>query len=193
MVGKISQMGMEMPFKTISKRPNMGYLEAEIEGILMKMAFDGERGWMVLPMTGSDAPVDLAGQELKQVQDIGDIDSPLWMWKEKGHALEYEGSEDMEGTMANILKLTKNDGDIISFYIDSKNHVILKTKTRMTMNGSEVEVENLMGDYRDAGGILSPFQIESRMGGQTTSTIIIEEMRYDETVDDAIFSKPTPN
>ena len=103
--GKISQMGMEMPFKTISKRPNMGYLEAEFQGTLMKMAYDGENGWMVNPLAGSAEPMDLAGPDVKQVKEIGDIDTPLWNWKEKGHQLEYAGSEDMEGTQVHILKL----------------------------------------------------------------------------------------
>jgi len=189
-VGKINQMGMEMTFKTISKRPNMGYLEAEVEGSLIKMAFDGKRGWMVIPMTGSDAPVDLTGPDLKQVKEIGDIDSPLWNWKEKGHLLEYAGSEDMAGTQVHILKLTKDDGDIISFYIDADKHLALKTKSRIMMNGSEVEMETFMSNYQDVEGIMQPFKVENSMSGQVASTIIMEEVRFDEEVDDAIFAKP---
>ena len=81
--GKIIQMGMEMPFRTVSKRPNMGYLEAEFQGSQMKMGFDGENGWMVAPWTGSAEPIDLSGPDIQQVRDIGDIDGPLWNWEER--------------------------------------------------------------------------------------------------------------
>lgn len=188
--GKISQMGMEMPFRTVAKRPGMGYLEAEFQGTLMKMGYDGENGWMIAPWSGSAEPIDLAGPDVKQVKDIGDIDSPLWNWKEKGHQLEYAGSEDMEGSRVHVLKLTKDDGDIVDFYIDADNNVVLKTKTKIVVNESEIEVETFLSNYQEVDGIIQPFTIESRMGGQTTSTITIEEVKYDEKIDDAMFVKP---
>ena len=190
-IGKIDQMGMIMPFKTISKRPNKGYMEFEVEGMLMKMAFDGERGWMVMPMTGSDAPVDLTGPDLEQIKEIGEIDSPLWNWKQKGHTLEYAGSEEMEGTPVHVLKLTTDKGDIMNFYIDSKNSVMLKTSRSVMVNGQKVDAESIMSDYREIGGVIQPFKIVSNAGG-TTTTITMEEIRFDDNIDDAFFSKPVP-
>ena len=118
------------------------------------------------------------------------LGSSLWNWKEKGHLLEYAGSEDIAGTQAHILKLTKDDGDIISYYIDADKHLALKTKSMIMMNGSEVEMETFMSNYQDVGGIMQPFKVENSMSGQVASTIIMEEVRFDEKVDDAIFIKP---
>lgn len=188
--GKIGQMGMEMPFRTVAKRPNKGYLEAEFQGTLMKMGYDGEKGWMTAPWSGSAEPIDLTGPDVKQVKEIGDIDSPLWKWEGKGHKLDYAGSEDMEGTKVHVLTLTKDDGDITDFYIDADNFVILKTKTKIIVNDSENEVETFLSNYQEVNGIIQPFTIESRIGGQTVSTITIEEVKYDEKIDDSIFEKP---
>ena len=188
--GIIVQMGMEMPFKTIAKRPGKGYLESEFQGTMMKMAYDGEKAWMIAPWTGSAEPIDLTGPDARQAKEMGDIDSPLWNWKEKGHNLEYIGSEDMEGSEVHILKLTKEEGDIIDFYIDADNHVILKTVTKIIVNDSENEVETVLSNYQEVDGIIQPFTIVSSMGGQVMNNITIEEVLYDMEVDDAIFSKP---
>jgi len=188
--GKIIQMGMEMPFRTVSKRPYMGYLEAEFQGSMMKMGYDGEIGWMVAPWSGSAEPIDLSGPDVQQIRDIGDIEGPLWNWEEKGHQLEYSGSEDMEGTKVHVLKLNRKDGDIINFYIDADNFVVLKTKSTMFVNDSEMEVETFLSNYQDIEGIIKPFTIESRMGGQTTQTISMEEVLFDGDFEDSLFSKP---
>lgn len=190
MVGKMAQGGVEMPFKTISKRPGKAYLESDFQGTRMIMAYDGQRAWMVAPFTGSSDPIDLTGPDMNQIKDMGDIDTPLWDWKEKGHQLEYLGTEDMEGTEVHVLKLTKGDGNSISFYIDAENFVVLKTRTTTFVNGSAMEIDTYMSNYQEVNGIIQPFTLESRIGGQTMSSITIDEFIYDETVDDAIFSKP---
>jgi hypothetical protein len=188
--GKIMQMGMEMPFRTVSKKPNKGYMEAEFQGSLMKMGYNGETGWMVAPWTGSAEPIDLSGPDVRQVRDIGDIEGPLWNWEEKGHTLEYSGSEDMEGSEVHVLKLTREDGDIIDFYIDADNYVVLKTKSTIFVNDSEMEIETYLSNYQEIEGIVQPFTIESRMGGQTTSTISMEEVSFNGDFEDALFEKP---
>ncbi len=68
--GKTIQMGMEMPIRIITKRPNKAYMEVEIQGSKMTMAFDGENGWAIQPWTGSTEPIDLAGEELRPLKEI---------------------------------------------------------------------------------------------------------------------------
>ncbi len=88
--GRTLQMGMEMPFKTITKRPNKAYMEVDIQGVKMVMAFDGKNGWAIQPWTGSADPIDLVGPELRPVKEISDMDGGLWNYEEKGHQLELE-------------------------------------------------------------------------------------------------------
>ena len=87
-IGKTLQMGMEMPFKTMSKRPNKAYITVDMQGVKMVMAFDGENGWAIQPWTGSAEPVDLLGPELRPMREMSDMDGSLWNYVEKGHQIE---------------------------------------------------------------------------------------------------------
>ena len=66
---------------------------------------------------------------------------------------------------------------------------MLKARSVTMMQGSQAEVETLLGNYQEVEGFIMPFNSEQRMGGQTIITIMIEEVKVNEEVDDAIFSK----
>jgi outer membrane lipoprotein-sorting protein len=191
--GKILQMGMEMPFKTISKRPDKAYIEAEVQGTKMKQAYDGQNGWMVAPWTGSAEPIDLTGPDLRGLQDAADIDGPLWDYQVKGHKLELTGKEDMEGTEVYVLKLTRKDGNIDYMYMDAENYVVLKMVSKTIVNGSETEIESRMSNFQDVNGYIMPFTIEQTFGGQPGMNLNIEKVSFNEDVDDGIFTKPAPS
>ncbi len=188
--GKTLQMGMEMPFKTIAKRPNKAYMEVDISGTKMVMGFDGENGWAIQPWTGSADPIDLVGPELRPVKEISDMDGGLWNYEEKGHQLELEGTEDLEGIKVYVLKLTKKDGDIFHYYLDSEKYLILKMKYRLVVNGQETEMVALMSNFQDVDGYIMPFTTEQRFDGQSGMTITFEEVKFNVDIDDAIFLKP---
>ncbi|KPL11819.1 MAG: hypothetical protein AMS26_19430 [Bacteroides sp. SM23_62] len=190
--GKILQMGMEMPFKAITKRPNKSYLEMEIQGAMMKQAYDGENGWMIAPWTGSADPIDLSGPEARSVKEMADMDGNLWNYEEKGHQLELVGTEEMEGAEVYFLKLTKEGGDVDHYFIDTDNFVVMKMTSKIVINGQETKMEILFSNYQDVKGVLVPFTTEQRFDGQTGMTVNIEEVKINEEIDDAIFLKPAP-
>ncbi len=188
--GKILQMGMEIPFKTISKRPDKSYMEMQIQGASVKMAFDGEKGWAIQPWTGSNDPVELEGPELRPAKELSDLDGGLWNYSEKGHKLELLGTEDVNGTKAYALKLTKNDGSVFHYYIDTEKYLPIKVRTNMVINGVEAETVTLMSNYTNVNGYNMPFKHEQSIDGQPGMTMIFEEVKFNEQVDDAIFIKP---
>jgi outer membrane lipoprotein-sorting protein len=188
--GKILQMGMEIPFKTITKRPNKAYMEMEIQGTSVKMGYDGEKGWAIQPWTGSVDPVDLVGQDLRPVKEMADFDGSLWNYAEKGHQLELLGTEDMDGTKVYVLKLTQKDGYIFHYYLDSEKYLALKMRTKMVVNGMETEMEALMSDFTNVDGYLMPFKTEQSFDGQQSMTMIYETVKFDQNIDDSIFRKP---
>lgn len=65
--GKMSAMGMEMPMVMFMKNPNKIKVIYSFNGQDMVSVFDGEKGYMINPMTGSSDPVELTGDQLKQV------------------------------------------------------------------------------------------------------------------------------
>lgn len=190
LTGKIVQMGAEMPFKIIQKRPAKFYFEAEIQGDKMKQGYDGKNGWMVAPMMGSSDPIDMTGPQLRILEEQADIDGYLWNWKDRGFKLEMAGKEDVQGSMAYHLKLTNDAGDVSDYWLDTDKYLIVKTKRMVPMQGQEMAQESLMSDYSSMNGIMMPHSIENRMNGQTMSTIVVDEFKFDEKIDDAMFSKP---
>jgi outer membrane lipoprotein-sorting protein len=158
----------------------------------MVMGFEGENGWAIQPWTGSADPIDLVGPELRPVKEISDMDGGLWNYEEKGHQLELEGTEDLEGIKVYVLKLTKKDGDIFHYYLDSEKYLILKMKYRLVVNAQETEMVALMSNFQDVDGYIMPFTTEQIFDGHYGMTITFDEVRFNVDIDDSIFVKPAP-
>jgi len=191
--GKAVIMGMDAPFKMISKRPDKIRITIDFQGAEIVQAYDGETAWMINPMNGSPEAIDMTGPEADGLIESGDMDGQLWNWEEKGHQLELEGTEEVDGTEAFVLKLTKKNGNMDYYYIDAEGYLVIKIKSITLMNGPEMEAETLLSNYQDVGGYITPYTIEQRVGGQTAMNLMLDEVTYDVEVDDAIFSKPGSN
>lgn len=188
--GKVIQMGMELPFLQINQRPGQTRLEIEFQGSKMIQAYDGANGWMIAPMSGSSEPQDITGPPLKSLERNADMDGELYNWKEKGHSLELIGTEDMEGTEVYNLKLTKDDGEITHYFFDTEFHLLLKTKSKVFMNNTEMNNEMYLSNYKQVNNMFLPHSMENRFNGLTQIEIIIDEYKFNEDYDDSFFKKP---
>jgi outer membrane lipoprotein-sorting protein len=188
--GKSIQQGMETDFVVYQKRPDSFRLEVDIQGAQMIQAFDGEKGWMVAPWTGSLDPVEISGWQLDAMARQSDFDGMLYNYKEKGYEAELIGTEDMEGTDVFKIKLTAEDGNVYYHFIDSENFVLLKTTSKIKMGDSEIESDTYFSNYKEKDGIIMPYNIESRTNGQTASQVNMDEVIFDEEIDNSIFTMP---
>ncbi len=190
--GKIMQMGMEMEFTNTIKRPGKLYLEVPIQGQLMKQGYNGETGWIVAPWNGTLDPIELSEDQLKSMKRQADLDGMLYNYEEKGYTTTLEGEEDMEGSPVYVIKQVNEDEDEFVHYMDAENYVLLKTKAKIHVQGSLIEVESIYGNYKPVEGAVIAFSIESKVNGQTQSQIMIDEYVFDKPVDDSVFEKPAP-
>jgi len=186
--GSIVQMGMEYSFIQKVKKPNKFRIEADIQGQKMVQAYDGENGWMVAPSISLDIQ-DLTGDQLKQAKEQANLEGDLYNWEEKGHLAEYLGTEDVEGTEAYKIKLTKKEGDEIFYYIDSEAYVIIKETRKITAQGNELEIESFPGNYEIFDGIVFPMSIKTMVMGQETE-VLFDSVKFDLEIDDSIFVRP---
>ncbi len=190
MTGTFNQMGMELPIKIMQKRPNKFYMELEIQGSKVQQVYNGEIAWFVAPMMGSMEPTDITGPELEQFKQQADMDGYLWNWKERGFKCELVGKEDMEGTDVYNVKLTKDNGGIDNYYFDAENFMILKSKSKVFQQGSEVEQESYSSNFKTVDGITGPYSQEIKQNDMVVATMVVNEVLYNADVDDAIFVKP---
>src|SRR5437763_2381271 len=149
--GKATMQGgqMEAPMLMQMKRPASMRMELTVQGKKMVQAFDGTTAWMINPMLGSDAPQKASDSDTQEMKDSADIDfSSLASYKEKGSTVELIGTEDVEGTPAYKLKVTKKGGRIEYQYLDAKTFLPIKTTTKRRQMGSELDIDAYPSNYK---------------------------------------------
>ena len=69
---------------------------------------------------------------------------------------------------------------------------MLKVKGSLNYQGSRIEAETYMSNYKPVDGIILPFSMESKMNGQTQSLMTVSEYLFNQEINDSIFIKPAP-
>jgi outer membrane lipoprotein-sorting protein len=190
MTGKSTAQGMEFPVTIYMKRPDKIRVEVLIQGNKMIQVFDGQAGWSVVPWSGSSDPQEMTQDEIKGMKEQADFEGALYDWKEKGHKLELLGKEDMEGSRVYVIKVTRADENVETYYIDDEDFVPIKIKSITKIQGNETESEAIPSNYKEVNGVMMPFSIENKYKGQTVSHVVIDKYEINNEVDDNLFVKP---
>jgi len=190
MKGKIVQQSFEIPFTSFQKRPMNFRSEAEFQGMKISSGFDGTMGWSVNPMTGSTGPQPMTEEQIDRMKIQADYDGLFYNYKEKGYTVEFIGKENVDDIETYVLKLTRPNGDVITSYIDAENYVLLKSKSKLKIQGVDTETEVIFSNYKYVNEILNPFSMETKMNGQTAMQMVFDEITYDTEMPDSMFAMP---
>lgn len=192
MTGKLVMgQGMEAPVVMELTRPNKMRMEFTIQGMTGIQAYDGKAGWSVMPFMGKTEPEKMSDDEIKQAEDQADMDGMLVDYKEKGHQVEYVGKEDVEGTPAHKLKVTKKNGDVVNVYIDADSYMEIKQAGKVKVRGQEIEGQSTFGDFKTVDGLIFPFSIEQKaQGAPGGMTISISKIEVNPTLEASRFTMP---
>lgn len=185
--GKLVQGNIEIPIIGYSKRPNKTRMEGTFQGLTFISAYDGEKGWQLNPFMGDTIPRDATEDELDQLKDQADIDGMLYNYKEKGYTLELTGTDDFEGQKVYLIKVTKPNGNVYTNYMDAENYVVLKTVSKVKVQGVEQEVESFYSNYKPVEGVIMPFSIESKVSGNTIAQFVFDSFTFNDDIDDSLF------
>jgi outer membrane lipoprotein-sorting protein len=189
-IAVMSQGEMELTMTMYQKRENLQRAEINFQGKTIVTAYDGETAWMINPMTGSEAPQKLPPEMVEEMNDQK-FESDLLNYKEKGHSVELEGTEEIEGTETYKLKLTKKNGDVEYYFFDTEYFVpIMQRKIVKAGPGKGMEAETYISDYQEVGEFMMPFYIDVRINGQSSQKITFEEYALNEEMDDSLFTMP---
>ena len=183
--------GMEAPFTMTFLRPMMARLEFTMQGMTGIQAFDGEVAWMVMPFLGKNDPEEMADDQAKNMKEQADFDGPLVDWKAKGHQVELVGMEETEGTEAYKLKVDLANGDVRYHFLDSEYFITIKQEGKTEVQGTEVEFETILSDYKEVDGLMFPHSIESKPKGAPTGQVItIDTIELNGSVTADLFAMP---
>ena len=182
---------MEMTWTRLVRRPGMIRTETSSQGMTAIQAWDGVEAWKVSPFGGRRDPERIPPDAARELVLEADLDGPLLGWKEKGGTLVSLGVEDVDGTPAHKLQVTRADGTVEVVYLDPDRFLEFRVETRTRIRGAEVIVERDLGNYEQVAGVWIPFAIEAGEKGAPRSTrISVERAEPGLALDPALFRFP---
>lgn len=183
--------GIEAPISMEMKRPNNVRMEITFQGNTGVQAYDGKDGWAISPFSGKKEPEPMSADDLKEAEEQADMDGPLVDYKAKGHAVELVGKEKVEGSEVYKIKVALKNGDTRYLYIDADSFLEIKSESKRTVRGSEVELETTIGDYKEVGGLLVPHSFQSGAKGRPEKqNITVDKVELNPALDDTRFKMP---
>jgi len=176
-----------------NKRPTSVREEFSIQGMTGINAYDGRDGWKIEPWQGKRDPESLGEDEMHGILDDADFDGPLVNYQAKGNKVEFQGTEQIEGSDAYKLKVTRPNGDVSFYYLDTEYYVPIRIDTQRMIRGAPQEFETSLGDYKQVNGVYLPFSSESGAKGSSSTDrgkITYDKIEANVPLDNVRFSRP---
>jgi len=185
--GKMSSMGMEMPLEVYMKNPDKIKMIYSFSGQKMINVFDGEKGYMVNPLMGSSEPVALTPEQTRQIQDNNTFKNQLLDFLNAGK-LTLEGEEAVSGKPAYKLKATVDGVGPVYMFIDKATWLLVKSATTVEQMGNKMNVETLMTDYTNYGGVYMPKKTTTFANGMEAAVITYDNIEMNIPIEDSVFT-----
>ena len=182
---KTSVMGMDMPIEMWMKSPNKFKTVTSFSGQEMIQVFDGEKGYMVNPMTGSTSPVELTPDQVKQIDRNNYFNNYMAQYLKEGK-LVLEGEESVQGKQAYKIKAELGNGTNAYMFIDKASSLLVKTIATVNQQGMDMTVESYPSDYTETNGVFLPMKTTTSTSGMEIVTTFTK-VEVDVPIDDSVF------
>lgn len=193
LVGKmlVNQGQIEFGLNQTKKRPGAVRTELTLQGMTAVQAYDGNEGWRISPFQGRKDPEKMSADDTKSLIEDAEVDGPLVDWKEKGSTVEYLGTEDVDGTQAHKLKVTRKNGDVNFVYLEPEHFLEIRILSQRMERGVRVETETDLSDYEKVNGVYLPLSVEAgRKGDPDKQKVIYDKAEANVPVEDSTFHFP---
>jgi hypothetical protein len=191
--GNASLMGgqMEAPVTMVMKRPNSMRLDMTVQGKSFIQAFDGTTAWTINPFMGSNDAQKSNDEDTKTAREHTDfVEGPLVDYKSKGHTVELIGKEDVEGSPAYKLKITRKGGSVEYAYLDAQTFLTIRSTSKRVQMGQDLDLESNLGNYKPVNGVMMPFSIDQKNAGKPLMQLTVEKYEVNIPADDSLFRMP---
>jgi len=181
----LSVQGMDIPiniYQINNKAYRQDFTAMNMTGYTI---VNNDSGWSFNPMQGQSAPEPMTADQLNLQKDQLDIQGQFIDYKEKGHKLELMGKEDIDGTEAIKMKMTRKSGNEVIYFFDPKTYYVIRIISKAKVNGQEMEqVANLSNYTKLPEGIVVPFTME--IPG-APAPVTIKKVEVNPTLDQSLF------
>lgn len=190
MTAVVSMGPMELPGTLHSARPNKQHFNINVQGKTLIQAYDGETAWMINPFQGGESAQKMPEEEAKEFTE-GSFEAEYIDYAKKGHKVELEGKETIEGTETYKLKLTKENGTVEYHYFDSELFVPIMQSTAMMSGPQKGQFsQTFMSDYQEVNGVMMPYYMETKVNGESFQKITMETIEANIEIEEGLFSMP---
>jgi hypothetical protein len=183
---------LELAYTVLVARPDVIRYEAQLQGLSQVQAYDGTQAWQINPFQGRKDPEKLSADDAKALgEDAADFIGTLVDYQAKGYKLDYLGTEDIDGTEAHKLRVTRPNGDVAYVYLDPDYFLEIRTVNRRIEHGIPNETITDYGDYEKVNGVYLPFALESyRKGSSDRQKLQIDKAAANVATDKSLFEFP---
>jgi hypothetical protein len=176
MTGAVKVQGMEIPVVVIATHNVGSRVNISAMGMDGYIITTPTAGWTFMPFAGQTKPEPMTGDALKMAAEELDLQNDLVDYAKKGHKVELQGKEDIEGTECFKLHLTTKAGQDKTLYIDPSNYYVVREVSKVTVDGKEQEgAENFSNYTKLPEGIVIPMSSEGPMGPMTFTSVEVNK------------------
>ena len=149
-VCSFSLQGLTGKVTIYEEAPDRRSMEVNIPSMgVMKVVYDGKRGWVQDPLTGFIEIEEPLLSSLRREYDF----YRMTRYKELFARMDYKGTRDTAQGRVNVIELTSPEGNREEMHFDVKSGLLVY--------GSETQ----FGDYRQVGEVKVPFLMSASVAG----------------------------
>jgi hypothetical protein len=181
-------------YATLVQRPGSIRFEGTLQGLTLVQAYDGTQGWKINPFQGRKDAEKMSADDAKELaENAADFAGDLVDYQAKGYKLEYLGTEDVDGTEALKLRVTRPNGDLSYVYLDPDYFLEIRTVDRRIQHGVPRETVTDFGDYEKVDGVYFAFsQVSGEKGSSDKQKVQIDKAEVNSVSDGNVFRFPAP-
>lgn len=180
-------MGMSGTFTQYQKEPNKFRMDAEVMGMMITQAYDGQKAWGTNFQTGQveESPEAQAKEMARQAMGNAALLDPAKL----GVVYTAKPKAKLEDKEYLVLEQKTADGHLSTIYIDPATYLPYKVETTgLGPTGGDVKTESFQTDYRKVGQAMVPHAIRTLMDGTEYIKITITKVTFNNNLEDSFFA-----
>jgi hypothetical protein len=165
--------------------------ELNVEGQVVVSVYDKGKGWKINPFAGSHAAEEVTPVELLSLKSQSNLMNSLMDYKSRGHQIELVGQDSVNGVNTHKIKLTnKDDGKVSYFFINSTDHLMVKSISKRELAGKEYDAESFYSNFKIIDGLKFCMRYVQKIEGQVFQDVKFSGIELNIPIDEKIFQKP---
>jgi len=182
---KMSMMGMDMNMEMWMKNPNKIKTVTSVNGQDIISVFDGVKGYSINPMTGSNDPVEMTPEQVKQTLNSNLFQNSIVSYLKNGQ-LSLDGEEMVNEKPAYKIKAALEGGNISYMFIDKGSFLLVKVNATVNQGGQTVTYDTYPTNYTETNGFLLAMKTTISGSGMEIS-MTVNKVEVNIPMEDSVF------